>query len=678
MRILSWNINGIRTLPKYHPWNTFKTCEGILDEINADIICFQEMKSSRANLPRDVALPGPYHSFFSFPTSKGGYSGVAVYVDSRKVTPLKAEEGLSGKLQPNPPLSAEERISPSYPSPHDVDLYADEEGAVPASFDALDGEGRALVLDFGLFVLVNVYCPAETSEGRLPFKMNFHLLLQERVRRLVEDERREVVVLGDINVCAAPIDHCDGHLPSTVAAFYDHPARAWFRRWIGPDGPMTDVIRQFHPDRKGLFTCWNTRIQARETNYGTRIDYVLVTRGLLPWISAGDIQPALKGSDHCPVYVDLRDEITLASGETIALRDAMKQTPGLRDPPRTAARYWDEFSARQMVLSAFFGKGAAAKTKTKTGGDTARSASPAPTPAAQGSSTSAAAATSTATSTPTPSAASLDAEPDHTPLADPPVKKLKPAQARPPSQPTTTRKRKASDNPPASKKRKAAPAKRQPSIAAFFSKPAPSPSTSAAASASSTRPPPEVIDVDGEDEDENGGGPSTLPPSDRPVPRSSQPPADADQDQIDADYRLALALAATETAPDDLPSPASSQPPSRNNNDDHSNSNSNSNSSSSNTEKEKAAAWSSLFAPVQPPRCTVHDEPARLYTVNKPGPNRGKTFYLCARPVGPGYDKGRGERLREEVDHRYRCNYFKWASEARREAKAKKARAQGS
>ncbi|TBU30541.1 Endonuclease/exonuclease/phosphatase [Dichomitus squalens] len=621
MRILSWNINGIRTLPKYHPWNTFKTCEGILDEINADIICFQEMKSSRANLPRDVALPGPYHSFFSFPTSKGGYSGVAVYVDSRKVTPLKAEEGLSGKLQPNPPLSAEERISPFYPSPHDVDPYADEEGAVPASFDALDGEGRALVLDFGLFVLVNVYCPAETSEGRLPFKMNFHLLLQERVRRLVEDERREVVVLGDINVCAAPIDHCDGHLPSTVAAFYDHPARAWFRRWIGPDGPMTDVIRQFHPDRKGLFTCWDTRTQARETNYGARIDYVLVTRGLLPWISAGDIQPALKGSDHCPVYVDLRDEITLASGETIALRDAMKQTPGLRDPPRTAARYWDEFSARQMVLSAFFGKGAAAKTKTKTGGDTARSASPAPTPAAQGSSTSAAAATSTAT----PSAASLDAEPDHTPLADPPMKKLKPAQARPPSQPTTTRKRKASDNPPASKKRKAAPAKRQPSIAAFFSKPAPSPSTSAAASASSTRPPPEVIDVDGEDEDENGGGPSTLPPSDRPVPRS----------------------------------------------------NSNSNSSSSNTEKEKAAAWSSLFAPVQPPRCTVHDEPARLYTVNKPGPNRGKTFYLCARPVGPGYDKGRGERLREEVDHRYRCNYFKWASEARREAKAK-ARAQGS
>ena len=146
------------------------------------------MKSARAGLPRDVALPGPYYSFFSFPVTKGGYSGVAVYVDSRKVIPLKAEEGLSGKLQHNPPLSPEERISSSYPYPHQMDLYADEEGDVPSSFDALDAEGRGLVLDFGLFVLINVYCPNETSDARLSFKMNYHLMLQERVRKLVDEE----------------------------------------------------------------------------------------------------------------------------------------------------------------------------------------------------------------------------------------------------------------------------------------------------------------------------------------------------------------------------------------------------------------------------------------------------------------------------------------------------------
>ena len=116
-----------------------------------------------------------------------------------------------------------------------------------------------------------------------------------------------------------------------------------------------------------------------------------------------------------------------------------------------------------------------------------------------------------------------------------------------------------------------------------------------------------------------------------------------DEDQLDADHRLALAL-----AEEGSPSPSSSQ--------------------SRDKEKDKDA-WSSLFARTPAPRCTVHGEPARLYTVNKPGPNRGKTFYICSRPVGPGYDKGRGERVREEVDHRYRCNFFKWASEARKEAR---------
>ncbi|KAG1736699.1 hypothetical protein EDD22DRAFT_787450, partial [Suillus occidentalis] len=77
------------------------------------------------------------------------------------------------------------------------------------------------------------------------------------------------------------------------------------------------------------------------------------------------------------------------------------------------------------------------------------------------------------------------------------------------------------------------------------------------------------------------------------------------------------------------------------------------------------AAWSQLMAPIQPPNCFVHGEPAKENTVHKPGPNKGKTFFLCARPVGPGYNKGRNERLREEVDHRYQCNFFKWRSDVR-------------
>ena len=102
-----------------------------------------------------------------------------------------------------------------------------------------------------------------------------------------------------------------------------------------------------------------------------------------------------------------------------------------------------------------------------------------------------------------------------------------------------------------------------------------------------------------------------------------------------------------------------------------------------------AASWSTLMAPLVAPLCTVHMEPTKELTVNKPGPNKGKKFYVCSRlvarfttrkfcdvdedpflrrrPVGPGYDRGKAERLREEVNHRYKCNFFKWASDVRKE-----------
>jgi len=248
-----------------------KSCEEILENLGADIICFQgmlhslltvntslddaaEMKTSRSALDKNVGVPGPYHSFFSFPANKGGYSGVAVYTNSRAVMPSKAEEGLSGQLQPKPPLTTEETISVSYPSIRRIDLLADAQGNTPADFMILDCEGRSLVLDFGLFVLINVYCPNESSDERLVFKMNFHLMLQERVRILVE-EGREVIVVGDINICSTPLDHGEGHLPSRASNFYDHPARTWFRQWLEPEGCMIDLVRKFWPERKGMYTC---------------------------------------------------------------------------------------------------------------------------------------------------------------------------------------------------------------------------------------------------------------------------------------------------------------------------------------------------------------------------------------------------------------------------------------
>lgn len=216
------------------------------------------MKTSRSQLERPVALPGPYDGYFSFPAAKGGYSGVGVYVDTRKCTPLKAEEGLTGSIQPKPPLSVDERISlPSnYPDPDDFDFWPDDDGSVPQSFETikLDFEGRAVLLDFGLFVLVNVYCPALTSESRIAFKINFHRLLEKRVEALMR-EGREVIVLGDINIAAKLLDYGEGSLASKQQGFYESPVRSWFNDWLEPNGPMVDAVRKFHEGREGMYTC---------------------------------------------------------------------------------------------------------------------------------------------------------------------------------------------------------------------------------------------------------------------------------------------------------------------------------------------------------------------------------------------------------------------------------------
>lgn len=568
------------------------------------------MKTSRSSLSRCVALPDDFEAFFSFPQNKGGYSGVAVYADSRTITPLRAEEGLSGILQPKPPLTLDDRISRSYPCAHEIELMPDEHGSTPSDLAALEAEGRALIVDFGLFVLINVYCPNETSDARLPFKINYHTMLQDRVRTLM-NEGREVVVVGDINICATPLDHCDGHLSSNTATFYDHPARAWFHRWLSPIGCMTDAVRTFWPDRKGMYTCWNMRISARESNYGTRVDYILVTPGMLPWIKHGDIQPSLKGSDHCPIYIDLHDEIITGAGERLSLRDVLPMDGNRKDLPRLAARRWEEYSGKQTLLSTFFGKG-----------NMLRSPNNSPL-----------SSLSLTPDTQLPKEHSDAAQPDHTQpavgtpppmhpslsfqnlactstsqlLASPLKLQSNPISSRQTAPPDSSAKRKSSDS---SAKKAPKKLKGSQSKLSFFAQP------------------------------------SVSPPCSQ---RNSSGDVPDRQDYIDSDYQFALELSASLENPLSQGLLASATP----------------------SASQSKAAWSQLMAPVQPPNCFVHGEPAKEHTVNKPGPNKGKTFFLCARPVGPGYDKGKNERLREEVDHRYRCNFFKWTSDVRREAKDK-------
>ncbi len=303
------------------------------------------MKSSRKGLTKDIAAPNSYDAFFSFPAKKSGYSGVATYT---RVVPRKAEEGLSGLLDLKPPLTLSERVSTAYPYQSHL--------ASEVNLPELDNEGRVVVLDFGAFVLINVYCPNDGTEAedRIQYKIDFQRVLEERVRTLTQVEKRQVIVVGDLNACAALVDHCEGPLlakklgldsqgrEAEDAFWNEKQCRMWLRSWlVEGGGSMVDVVRRQWPDRKDMFTCWNTKISARASNYGTRIDYILITPGLLPYIKHADIQPEVKGSDHCPVFLDLDDSIFVDPPMTC---------------PRMAAKFWDEFSGKQRVLGDFFGK----------------------------------------------------------------------------------------------------------------------------------------------------------------------------------------------------------------------------------------------------------------------------------------------------------------------------------
>ncbi|CAE6426067.1 unnamed protein product [Rhizoctonia solani] len=557
------------------------------------------MKISRQLLTGSIAIPESYDAVMSFPKSKSGYSGVAVYTNRAKVVPLKAEEGLVGGYQPTSKvqMDAQGRISKTYPEPSSLELMPEEEGRVPTELSNLDSEGRSLVVDFGLFVLINVYCPNLTSEERMPFKYNFHKVLEDRVRILIQ-EGREVIVLGDLNVVVAPIDHCEGVLDSKKNTFWESPIRTWFRQWLDPEGPMVDAIRSSWPGREKMFTCWDTRTNARESNYGTRIDYILITKGLLPWFKHGDIQSDIRGSDHCPVFIDLHDEITSPDGQVLQLLDFLDTASGSgqqRDPPPISTKFWNEFSGKQKLLSTFFAK------------KSTQSTSEPPTAASEHN------FQEIESESGIQKDESSSAEPGSicsTQVSALTIRQKEGGQ----STGVDGRKRKVTSSSletsdfgfkKSKKLQITSKANKQRKLSNFFTN-----SSQLEGLTKKTSSPPIEI-TDSEDEDQISKSASELVLS-----GSSLVPSSQSKDATSTKH-----------------------------------------------------AWCQLMQPIKPPKCTVHDAPTKEFIVNKPGPNKGKKFFICSMPIGPGYDSGKSTRLREEVNPRYRCNYFKWASDVKRETK---------
>lgn len=173
----------------------------------------------------------------------------------------------------------------------------------------LDSEGRCVILEFPAFVLLGVYSPATRDETRDGFRLGFINALDARIRNLVAMGKR-VFVAGDLNISRDAIDSAQATEAirkriSTEDEFISNPARRLFNHMLadgrviggrdeGRELPILhDICRSFHPDRRGMYTCWEQRINARPGNYGSRIDYVLCSLDIKEWFSDSNIQEGL-------------------------------------------------------------------------------------------------------------------------------------------------------------------------------------------------------------------------------------------------------------------------------------------------------------------------------------------------------------------------------------------------
>ncbi|KAI9050451.1 hypothetical protein LZ554_005615 [Drepanopeziza brunnea f. sp. 'monogermtubi'] len=376
LRITTWNVNGIRNPFGYQPWCQERTFAAMFEILQADIVVMQETKIQKKDLRDDMVLVPGWDVFFSLPKHKKGYAGVAVYTRNSSCAPIRAEEGITGVL--TPPNSQTSFFD--LPEDQQIGGYPTTSQLSYCSLDAatLDSEGRCVVLEFPAFVLIGTYCPANRDESRDEFRIGYLNAVEARVRNLVAAGKR-VFWTGDLNIIREEIDTANAgeqlrKQGITVEEYLSTPARRMLNQLL-VDGKvfgerdegreksiMWDICRSFHPNRLGMFTCWEQKINARPGNFGSRIDYVLCSQDWKDWFCESNIQEGLMGSDHCPVYAVLKEKVEI-EGKEVHVRDIMSSgmfKDGLRQRDWSAkdllpmsARLIPEFNQRRSIRDMF-------------------------------------------------------------------------------------------------------------------------------------------------------------------------------------------------------------------------------------------------------------------------------------------------------------------------------------
>lgn len=368
IRFLTFNINGSKTLFKYHPWNSLQNSyDDFLACLDADIVSLQELKVQLDSLNL-LGLLKNYRAFISVPKSKKGYSGVVLYVRRPRhddtngmkqyLTVVKAEEGMTGRLPSgNSGVSTKSPYSPYFMLPDSIGGYLDGEemeemGINEQYLELLDSEGRCVVVELANnLVVFSLYCPANSmgTEDGERFRLLFLEVLLRRCQKL-KKLGKDVVIMGDINVSMDLIDNAEGinvgikqkkvvnNLGDGLFAFEQAnmneclefrtsaPQRTLLNKYTYPtldSAPLLpthflyDTNRIVQKRRLAMYSVWNTMTNARQSNYGSRIDLILVSCSKIAHnLVKADILPYLYGSDHCPVFTDVntsyQEERTIA------------------------------------------------------------------------------------------------------------------------------------------------------------------------------------------------------------------------------------------------------------------------------------------------------------------------------------------------------------------------------
>jgi len=252
MRFVSWNVNGLRGCMG----------KGFMDAfwaLDADVFCVQETKMQPGQA--EIPLGGKYRDYWNS-AEKKGYSGVAVF---SRAEPLSVSLGMG----------------------------------VPEH----DHEGRVLQLEYGNFVLVNVYTPnSRRGLERLEYRMRWEDDFRAYVKRVEDGFGKPVVFCGDLNVAHEEIDIKNPKANRMNAGFTDEE-RAKMTELLAAG--YCDTYRRFHPGEAGAYTWWSYFAKARERNIGWRIDYFVVSERLAPQVTGTAIYPDVMGSDHCPIGLEV-------------------------------------------------------------------------------------------------------------------------------------------------------------------------------------------------------------------------------------------------------------------------------------------------------------------------------------------------------------------------------------